>query len=110
MDEVCDELSDIQQLEEDLSEFPNDDEDDEEENNEEDEDEIDENAEDDDDDDDSNIFTSMSLNDEQAEEKPNVGNGLDIAVKLEVSILEDEENQNSSQGQQVKKSIHRLYE
>lgn len=81
MDEECDELSDIQQLEEDLCEMPSD--------------------QDEDDDDDSNISTSNALNDQKVEENRTSGNGLDISVKLEVSILEGEENQNSGKDQQV---------
>lgn len=97
MDEECDELFEIQQLEEDLCEIPTD--------QEEEEEDDDEQEEDDDEDedyiDDSNISTSNALNDIKVEENPSSRNGLDISVKLEVSILEGEENQNSSKDQQV---------
>lgn len=79
MDEECDELADIQQLEEDLCDMSNDQ---------------------DEDDDVDHISTSMLLN-HKIEESPSSRNGLDISVKLEVSILESEENQTASKDQQV---------
>lgn len=97
MDEECDELSDIQQLEEDLCEMPTDQDEDEDEDGDEDE----YGDGDEDDYEDSNISTSNALNDIKVEENPSSRNGLDISVKLEVSILEGEENQNSSKDQQV---------
>lgn len=81
MDEECDELTDIQQLEEDLCDMSNDQ---------------------DEDDDVDNISTSLLLNDHKVEENPSSRNGLDISVKLEVSILESEENQTANKDQQVK--------
>lgn len=81
MDEYCEDFSDIQQLEEDLCGLPDD--------------------EDDEDIDDDQVSTSKSLTDEKAEENPNSGNALDISVKLEVGILEGEDNQNSNKVQQV---------
>lgn len=96
MDEECEELFEIQQLEEDLCEKPTDQEDEEEDEQEEDDDDEDEDYIDD-----SNISTSNALNDIKVEENASSRNGLDISVKLEVSILEGEENQNSSKDQQV---------
>ncbi len=105
MDDECDGLSELQQLEKDLSEMPTDDND---------EDEDDDDGDDDDDDDEEeeeeeeeqeendNISILMSLTDHKVEETPSSGtNGLDISVKLEVNILEDEENQNKGKDVQV---------
>lgn len=99
MDEVCDELTDIQQLEDDLSEYPNDDDDEEEDEEENDEEDDEDEDGEDSDDDDEKTFTS--LNGEQVGRKPSASNGLDIAVKLEVDFLEDEENEHSTRNQQV---------
>lgn len=90
MDEDCEELSNIQFDDDKVSETQDDDDDEEEEEEEEDDEE------------DDTVSTSKSSNEQKGEENAGSGNELvDVSVKLELDILEGEENQNTSKDQKV---------